>query len=217
MKSGAVIWAGAISAAMLAAAGLHGLLRQQPRPHAESLAPLATPPGITLQVLAQAADAQAADARAAADVVYADAKGMTLYVYAKDARRGKATCTADCARTWPPAVAPHGAIRHGDWSVIAREDGSTQWAYRGAPLYRFANDEAIGDAKGDGAAGGAWHVATFRPAAGMTLPDAIAVRDVADAGGEALVDWLGMTLYAFDGDATHLRPACDAGGDCARH
>jgi len=211
MKSGAVLWAGAICAALLAAVGLHRLSRQQPGPHAQSLAPIATPPGITVQVLAQSADAQAA-----ADVVYADARGMTLYVYAKDTQRGKSACTVDCAKTWPPAVAPPGATALADWSVIAREDGSKQWAYRGAPLYRFANDEAIGDTKGDGADSGAWHVAAFRPAAGMALPDAIAVRAVPDAGGEALVDWLGMTLYAFDGDATHPRPSCDAGGDCAR-
>ena len=72
-----------------------------------------------------------------------------------------------------------------------------------------------GDAKGEGIPG--WHVAVFRPQAGMALPDAIQVREITDAGGAGLVDSLGMTLYVFDGDAAHSGPSCAGGADCARH
>ena len=49
----------------------------------------------------------------------------------------------------------------------------------------------------------------------MALPDGIGVREIADAGGAGLVDALGMTLYAFDGDAEHPNPVCGAAA-CAR-
>jgi len=45
-----------------------------------------------------------------------------------------------------------------DWSVIAREDGSKQWAYKGKPLYLWVKDHKPGDATGDGFRG-VWHVA----------------------------------------------------------
>ena len=116
---------------------------------------------------------------------------------------------------WPPAVARKDATAGGDWSLAARADGTKQWAYGGAPLYRFAHDEAVGDAKGDGTPG--WHVAVFHPEAGLALPDAIQVREITDAGGAGLVDSLGMTLYALDGSAAHSVPSCAGGDDCARH
>jgi predicted lipoprotein with Yx(FWY)xxD motif len=30
----------------------------------------------------------------------------------------------------------------GDWTVITRDDGSKQWAYKGQPLYTYARDTA---------------------------------------------------------------------------
>jgi len=49
----------------------------------------------------------------------------------------------------------------------------------------------------------------------MALPDGIAIREIADAGGVGLVDSLELTLYAFEGNASHPKPSCDA-ADCAR-
>ena len=45
----------------------------------------------------------------------------------------------------------------GDWSVITRDDGSKQWAYKGKPLYSWAKDQKPGDMTGDGF-NGIWHV-----------------------------------------------------------
>jgi predicted lipoprotein with Yx(FWY)xxD motif len=214
MKSGATLWVGALSAALLAAASLHWLPHRHEASDAKSPAPVATPPGITLQLRTVSGPSSRA---ANGGVVYADAKGMTLYVFDKDTRLGKSTCTGDCARAWPPAVAAPSATQDGDWSLVDHADGTRQWAYRGAPLYRFADDKAIGDANGDGDGGGAWQVAAFHPGAGLALPDAIEVREIADAGGAGLVDSLGMTLYAFEGGARHPEPPCTDGGDCTRH
>ena len=44
----------------------------------------------------------------------------------------------------------------GDWSVVKRDDGSSQWAYKGKPVYTYAKDTA-GKATGDGV-GGVWHL-----------------------------------------------------------
>jgi predicted lipoprotein with Yx(FWY)xxD motif len=138
---------------------------------------------------------------------------MTLYTYAKDAAPGISNCVGECLIQWSPAAAPPGAGPVADWAVIRRGDGTRQWVYRGAPLYRFNDDSVIGDAKGGG---GAWHAATFRPSAGVVLRAGISVREIDDAGGVTLVNHSGLTLYVFKGDAAH--PAqCAVGGDCIRH
>jgi len=85
---------------------------------------------------------------------------MTLYTFGKDVPGdGKSTCNGACAENWPPFAAPVGAAPSGDFSVVARDDGSTQWAYKGMPLYYWTKDNAPGDRTGDGVKG-VWHVAT---------------------------------------------------------
>jgi predicted lipoprotein with Yx(FWY)xxD motif len=85
-------------------------------------------------------------------------KGMTLYVFDKDAS-GKSACNGPCAGNWPPLTAAAGAMPMGDYSIITRDDGSKQWAYKGRPLYTWHNDKASGDITGDGLLNGAWHIA----------------------------------------------------------
>lgn len=85
---------------------------------------------------------------------------MTLYVFDKDAvGGGKSMCNGNCATNWPPLIAPTTAAPTGDWSVIARDDGGRQWAYKGRPLYFWAKDAKPGDRTGDSLMGNAWHVA----------------------------------------------------------
>jgi predicted lipoprotein with Yx(FWY)xxD motif len=91
--------------------------------------------------------------------VLADSKGMTLYTFGKDAD-GKSTCNAKCAMAWPPLAASADSKPTGDWTVVTRDDGSMQWAYKGKPLYTFAKDAKAGDATGDGMGNGNWKIAT---------------------------------------------------------
>jgi len=86
----------------------------------------------------------------------ADAKGMTLYVFDKDAG-GVSACYGECAANWPPYLGKAGAKMAEGWTLVDRSDGAKQWAYDGKPVYYFAGDAAAGDAKGDGM-GGKWHV-----------------------------------------------------------
>jgi predicted lipoprotein with Yx(FWY)xxD motif len=86
-----------------------------------------------------------------------DAKGMTLYTFDKDSA-GKSACNGPCAKNWPPLMAAS-ASGPADWTVIARDDGSKQWAYMGKPLYTWAKDSKPGDTTGDGVNNNVWHVA----------------------------------------------------------
>lgn len=85
--------------------------------------------------------------------------GMTLYTFDKDAAgSGKSVCNGPCAGNWPPLLAMDGDAASGDWSIVTRDDGKRQWAYRGKPLYFWIKDQKPGDASGDGF-NGVWHVA----------------------------------------------------------
>ena len=85
-------------------------------------------------------------------------KGMTLYVFDKDAA-GKSACNGPCAENWPPLTASDTDKASGDWTIVTRDDGKKMWAYKGRPLYAWKNDKAPGETDGDGKLNGAWHMA----------------------------------------------------------
>jgi predicted lipoprotein with Yx(FWY)xxD motif len=97
-------------------------------------------------------------AKKAADGTLTNASGMTLYTFDKDAG-GKSACNGPCAANWPPLMAGSGAAASSDWSIVTRDDGGKQWAYKGKPLYTWAKDAKPGDKTGDGFANNAWHTA----------------------------------------------------------
>ena len=149
--------------------------------------------------------------------------GFSLYVFDNDAADadgdglGDSDCNGGCAVTWPPLFADAGATAVGQFSFVTRDDGTRQWAFKGEPLYFFANDAAAGDVNGD-EAGGAFHLARTAPLQLATDVNAGAVfrgrglsNDV-DANGEQAAtasDRTGFTVYRFDDDRT------DAEGDGA--
>jgi len=90
--------------------------------------------------------------------VLVDAKGMTLYTFDRDTMAGKSACNGPCAQNWPPLMVAEGTSASGDWSVVTRDDGSKQWAYKGKPLYTWARDQKPGDTTGEGF-NNIWHVA----------------------------------------------------------
>lgn len=87
-----------------------------------------------------------------------DGKGMSLYTFDNDREPNTSSCTGGCLTNWPALEAAEGAKNMGDWTVITREDGKRQWAYKGKPIYYFVQDKAAGDRNGDGR-GGVWHLA----------------------------------------------------------
>ncbi len=90
--------------------------------------------------------------------VLVNANGMTLYTFDRDDASGKSNCNGKCAVNWPPLAATADATNVGNWSVIVRNDGSKQWAYKGKPLYTWMDDKRPGDIDGDGR-NNVWHVA----------------------------------------------------------
>ena len=61
---------------------------------------------------------------------------MTLYTCANDKEPGESACDGPGTEDWPPfrpeatAPAPHAPL-----SIITRDDGSKQYAFKGKPLY----------------------------------------------------------------------------------
>jgi predicted lipoprotein with Yx(FWY)xxD motif len=89
-----------------------------------------------------------------------DAKGMTLYWFAKD-KAGESACAGDCVAKWPlyyrDKVAAGQGLKAEDFATITRADGAKQTTYRGFPLYYFTPDKAAGEAKGQ-KMGNVWFV-----------------------------------------------------------
>jgi predicted lipoprotein with Yx(FWY)xxD motif len=84
---------------------------------------------------------------------------MTLYTFAKDtAGSGKSMCNGPCAANWPPLLVDGSPAVSGDYSVITRDDGKKQLAYKGMPLYFWVKDTKPGDKTGDGFLNGAWKI-----------------------------------------------------------
>ena len=59
----------------------------------------------------------------------------------------------------PPGLPMTRNLLMGDHTIITRDDGSKQWAYKSRPLYIWKNDNKPGDITGDGFLNGAWHIA----------------------------------------------------------
>jgi len=108
-----------------------------------------------------AAFATAAQAEPAAKMsggILVNASGMTLYTFDKDiAGSGKSMCNGPCATLWPPAAAVGDAKPEGDMSLVTRDDGSKQWAYKGKPVYTYSADKKAGEMTGDNFKD-VWHV-----------------------------------------------------------
>jgi predicted lipoprotein with Yx(FWY)xxD motif len=113
----------------------------------------------TLALLAACAGGMASGPTRTADGVLVGSNGMTLYTFDKDtAGSGKSVCNGPCAANWPPLMAAAGDAAMGDYSIVTRDDGGKQWAYKGRPLYFWVKDGKPGDKTGDGF-NKVWHTA----------------------------------------------------------
>ena len=66
--------------------------------------------------------------------------GFRLYVTDRD-KNGKSSCNAGCARAWVPLAIDDADTKPiGDWSIVNRDDGTRQWAYKGHPVYTLFHD-----------------------------------------------------------------------------
>jgi len=118
--------------------------------------------------------------------------GLTLYTLSSDPNNGS-VCTGTCLAAWPPLLVGAGGIVTGPTGVsqtfgtfTRADDGTTQAAAAGRPLYYFASDSAPGQTSGEGitAPGGVWHVAAATgPLPGSAkIHPTVAVRSSQPAG-----------------------------------
>ncbi|WP_199438798.1 hypothetical protein [Umezawaea beigongshangensis] len=134
--------------------------------------------------------------------------GLTLYRFDADTNNPPtSTCAGDCAVKWPPLLATADPVRvQGvDQSLVAtldRPDGTKQVTVGGWPLYTFAQDQAPGDAKGQGV-GGTWFAAA--PDGKKAVQNTALKLTTATVGdlGVVATDAEGMTLYRFDDDTAN--------------
>lgn len=142
-----------------------------------------------------------------------DSKGMSLYIFTKDAPN-TSNCSGTCAANWPPLLT-NGAPSAGTGvnaallGSLTRADGSIQVTYNSLPLYYFVGDKAAGDVKGEGVKN-VWYVidpagksVASAPASAPASAGGGAVVDVGQSAalGSFLVDSKGMTLYLFTKDS----------------
>ena len=102
--------------------------------------------------------AQAEPVAKMANGMLVNASGMTLYTFDNDkAGSGKSACNGPCAGLWPPLMATATDQPAGDFSVVTRDDGARQFAYKGKPLYFYKADQKAGDRTGDNFKD-VWHI-----------------------------------------------------------
>ncbi len=200
----------------------------------EIIVPPATPAGVTIQYTGLIPKNRTFSAvvirQGSGQMVFADAAGMTLYTYDKDAVPNKSTCLDTCVARRPVFQAPAAAKPIGDWTIVTRDDGIRQWAYKGKPLHKFIDDTEIGATSGAAtqpagnaapAAGASvpkdspkepepWSLARYIPGADSAVPAGFSVVSVWDAPGEALTDFRGKTIYWYVGKDRALcaQPPC---------
>ena len=176
-------------------------------PNANANAPVANVPAAAPSVGVKLSSANGA-------AYLTDSNGMTLYYFVKDVP-GKSNCPAGpCLNLWPifsgETMSVESPLSAADFSVITRPDGASQTAYKGWPLYYFANDKKPGDMLGQGSLG-VWFIAP-QPFYTVMLENQTA------ANGTYLSDAAGRALYTFKNDkpATATAPAVSAcTGACA--
>lgn len=94
--------------------------------------------------------------------VLVNARGRTLYLFARDSA-GKSRCYGACAAYWPPLITSGKPLaRSGARASLLgrtkRRDGRWQVTYNHHPLYRFSGDTGKGQTSGEGLTdfGGEW-------------------------------------------------------------
>ena len=76
--------------------------------------------------------------------ILTDSKGMTLYIWDKDAV-GQSNCYDKCATAWPPLLVDASTKVDGDFTLVDRKDSDKKIvAYKGWPLYLWVKDAKPG-------------------------------------------------------------------------
>lgn len=118
--------------------------------------------------------------------VLVGSEGLSLYNFDNDTQgESQSACEGGCLENWPPLTVEGepvaGDAVEAELTTFERENGDTQVAADGWPLYYFAQDEAPGDANGHGANDVWW---LLRPDGTVIRPDDGGGTDTGDDGGD---------------------------------
>ncbi len=149
--------------------------------------PIDTPPNVQITAAVQGQ-------------IFADLRGHTIYAGPSK------NCDASCLKDWQPVEAPWAARPiNGDWSIVQRDDGVRQWAFKGDSLYTYSGDFNPTDTNGISAQGG-WDVAVLEDP--PAVPDWITIQETDLGPVMATPDR--MTLYYLVTDWEKVRATtCD--------
>jgi hypothetical protein len=73
---------------------------------------------------------------------------LPLYIF-KGEPAGRSLCDRDCTAVWPIVRAELNDKPAGFWTIVKRDDGRLQWAYKNSPVYTYFEDRP-NDARGVG-------------------------------------------------------------------
>ncbi len=116
--------------------------------------------------------------------------GWSVYVNKWDGTKAT-NCKGACLDGWEPILAPAYASPVGEWTLFEREPGVKQWAFRGAPLYRYVTDRKIHSMDGSDIPG--WR--NVYTQLGPQPPAEFVVKDTMI--GIVLGDRNGKTIYRY--------------------
>lgn len=124
--------------------------------------------------------------------------GLALYITEDDTVANQSTCRGECATIWLPIAATEPLSLPpdvpGELSLFDRDDGSTQLAYNGMPLYTFAGDAGPGSTLGNGI-GETWRLAT--PGGQLGTPATPVVPTAVDKGTPRAAGSVPVSLREF--------------------
>jgi hypothetical protein len=64
---------------------------------------------------------------------------LPLYIF-KGEPAGRSLCDRACTAVWPIVAAESSDKPAGFWTIVKREDGRFQWAYKNSPVYTYFED-----------------------------------------------------------------------------
>jgi predicted lipoprotein with Yx(FWY)xxD motif len=113
--------------------------------------------------------------------VVINSQGRTLYTLSPETSKHLLCKSSECLQHWPPLTVGSGATKLKDGSgvvghlgLLKRSNGTFQVTLRGLPLYRYVQDHAKGQAKGEGieSFGGTWHAVSAAAGSPTSAPSA---------------------------------------------
>jgi predicted lipoprotein with Yx(FWY)xxD motif len=98
--------------------------------------------------------------------VLVNSQGMTLYRLTGESATHFICASSGCVAIWHPLVSTGTPTGVTSLTTVTRPDGTVQVAYKGAPLYTFAQDHSSGETNGQGIKDvGTWTVVSTGSAA----------------------------------------------------